>query len=77
MAIPFLEKSAKRGHFKSIFLIAESYEYGYHYEPDRVKAAKFFLKSGKKGYRKATLRYQNILDHMTPAERTEFDDFLI
>ncbi len=77
LAIPFLEKSAKRGHFKSIYLLAEAHEFGYHYPVDRVKAAKYFLKSGKKGYRKATLRYQSLLDVLTPDERSEFDNYLI
>ena len=77
LAIPFLEKSAKRGHFKSIYLLAEAHEFGYHYPVDRVKAARFFLKSGKKGYRKATIRYQKILDELSPDERAEFDNFLI
>jgi len=55
LAIPFLETAAKRGHFKSLFLLGDAYEYGHCVEADLAKAAEYFMKSSRKGYRKANI----------------------
>lgn len=71
LALPFLEKAAKRGHFKSLYLLGEAYELGHHYDKDIVKAARHFLRAGKKGYAKANQRHESLLGKMTTSEQKQ------
>ncbi len=72
-AMPLLEKAAKRGHFKSLFLIGEAYERGLFFDRDDVRAAEYYLKSGQKGYRKANEKYREVFDRLTPEQKYEID----
>lgn len=74
LAIPFLETAAKRGHFKSLFLLGDAYEHGHHVEKDLPKAAEYFIKSSRKGYGKAGARYDQLLESLPPAQRAEIRD---
>lgn len=74
LAMPFLEKAAKRGHFKSLFLLGDAYECGNFYEADPSKAAEYFIKSGRKGYDKANARYEELLKRLSTKQRAEIQD---
>ncbi len=68
-AMPLLEKSAKGGHFKALYLIAEAYQKGLgDYPQDKVRAAEYYARSGRKGYRRATQTYRSLLDTLSPDE---------
>jgi hypothetical protein len=69
-AIPCLEKSAQRGHFKSHYLIGQAYEKGHYYKQDRAKAVAHYYKASRKGYGKASQRYQDLLLSLTPEEKS-------
>jgi len=71
LAMPLLEKSAKKGHFKSQFLLGVAYENGHHYPVDKVLAAKQYLKATKKGHQKAKQRLQSIMDVMNEEQKAE------
>jgi len=71
LALPLLEKAAKRGHFKSLYFIGDAYENGHFYEADLVKAAEHYKSAGRKGYAKANDRFQEILNRMTDAEKDQ------
>lgn len=73
LAMPLLEASAARGHFKSMYLIGEAYERGFHYKKDRIKAAEYYWESGKKGYAKGSERFRDLMDRMSKSEKVEMD----
>lgn len=64
-AISLLEASAKRGHFKSLYMLGEAYEHGHHYTKDTVKAAACYYKASQKGYIPAKACYEALLNEMT------------
>ena len=72
-AFTYLEPSAKRGHMKSLYLMGHAYEHGTGYEQDRVKAARFYDKSAKKGYKKAQDAFERLCESFTPEEREAFE----
>lgn len=71
-----LEHSAKRGHMKSLYLIGHAHEHGNGRELDRVKAAKYYEKAAKKGYRKAQPAYERVFENFTPEEVEAFENDL-
>jgi len=60
-AFAHLERSAKRGHMKGLYLIGHSYEHGNGRKIDLIKAAYLYEKASNKGYRKASLAYKNLI----------------
>jgi len=78
--MPFLEKAASQGHFKSLFLIGEAYEKGLYYKRDRARAAGYYYKAGRKGYAKANDRYESLAARLSEAEKSAIErdmwDFL-
>lgn len=69
IALPLLETAAERGHFKSLYFIAEAYELGRYYEADLVKAAEYYQSAGRKGYAKGNERFQDVLGRMTSEQK--------
>lgn len=63
-----LEPSAKRAHMKSLYLMGHAHEHGNGRKLDRVRAARFYNKSAKKGYRKAHAAFEVLFETFTPAE---------
>ena len=68
-----LTPSAKRGHMKSLYLLGHAHEHGNGYEIDRIKAAQFYNKSAKKGYRKAHAAFEALFASFTTAEVEAFE----
>lgn len=68
-----LKPSAKRGHMKSLYLLGQAYENGHGCEPQRVRAAQFYNKSAKKGYRKAHGAFETLFASFTVAEVEAFE----
>lgn len=68
-----LEPAARRGHVKSLYLIGHAFENGNGRELDRVKAARFYEKSSKKGYRKAHTAFETLSASFTTEERNAFE----
>ncbi len=75
-AFRHLEPSAKRGHMKSLFLLGEAHEYGKGRALDRIKAARFYNKSAKKGYRKAHTAFEALTQSFSPEEKKTFENDL-
>ncbi len=73
LALPLLEKAAKHGHFKSLYLIGDAYEYGHHYGADPFQAAAHFRRASKRGYAKANARYDALLPSLTETQITEIE----
>jgi len=73
LAMPLLETSAGRGHFKSLYLLGDAYEHGHFYARDPVKAAEYFMKSARKGYSKANKRHEQLLDTLSPEQRKRLE----
>jgi len=69
LAMPFFEKAARRGHFKSLYLLGVAHENGQFYERDLIKAAYYYLKAGKKGYAEANERYKKLIESMSNDEK--------
>lgn len=63
-----LEPSARRGHMKSLYLMGHAHEHGNGRELDLIKAARFYEKSSSKGYRKATLAFERLIQSFDPAQ---------
>jgi hypothetical protein len=72
-AFSYLEPSAKRGHMKSLFLMGRAYEQGLGCQQDRIKAARFYDKSAKKGYTKAQSAYEALVLSFSAEEKASFD----
>lgn len=72
-AMPLLENSAGRGHFKSLYLLGEAYEAGHHYPQDPVKAAACYHKATKKGYARAMKRYDAVVARLTPDQTRDLE----
>ncbi|MGJ8563975.1 MAG: hypothetical protein ACSHXY_10525 [Alphaproteobacteria bacterium] len=68
-----LEPSAKRGHMKSLYLIGHAHEHGNGRECDRVLAARFYDKSSRKGYRKASAAFEALYATFSPEEIKAFE----
>lgn len=68
-----LEPSAKRGHMKSLYLLGHAYEHGNGYTVQRIRAAQFYNKSAKKGYRKAHGAFEALFASFTSAEVEAFE----
>jgi len=71
-AFIYLEPSAKRGHMKSLYLLGHAHEHGNGRERDRVKAAQFYDKSSRKGYRKAHAAFETLFVTFTVDEAEAF-----
>lgn len=76
-AVPLLEKTAKAGHFKSLFTLGECYERGYFYEADRLKAAELYQRAARKGYSPALARFRGIQEELSEDEQTSLEKSLI
>lgn len=74
IALPLLEKSSKRGHFKSLYLMGQFYEHGHLGTKDLVQAGYYYLKSGRKGYAPANSAFSELLNKLSPAELEEIED---
>jgi len=72
-AFIFLEPSAKRGHMKSLYLLGHAHEHGNGREKDRIRAARFYDKSAKKGYRKAHTAFEALFATFTTKEVEAFE----
>lgn len=72
-AFVHLERAAKRGHMKSLYLIGQAFEHGHGREMDRVKAARLYEKSAKKGYRKAHAAFEDLCASFTAEERQAYE----
>jgi len=68
-----LEPSAKRGHMKSLYLLGHAHEHGNGRPKDRGKAARFYDKSAKKGYRKAHAAFEDLFATFTAEEVDAFE----
>lgn len=75
-AMPLLEASARRGHFKSLYLLGDIYENGHHTPKDIVKAAVFYHKAGQKGYVPAAKRCEAVLETLTPQQSLSFEKYI-
>ena len=72
-AFVHLEPSAKRGHMKSLYLLGDALEHGNGFKVERVRAAQFYNKSAKKGYRKAHGAFEALFASFTTAEVEAFE----
>lgn len=68
-----LEPSAKRGHMKSLYLMGHAHENGNGRAQDRIRAARFYDKSAKKGYRKAHAAFEALFATFTTEEVEAFE----
>lgn len=68
-----LEPAAKRGHMKSLYLLGHAHEHGNGRAQDRIKAARFYNKSAKKGYRKAHAAFEALFATFATAEVEAFE----
>jgi len=68
-----LEPSAKRGHMKSLYLLGHAHEHGNGRLQDRIRAASFYNKSAKKGYRKAHDAFEALFATFTTEEVEAFE----
>ena len=71
-----LEPSAKRGNMKSLFLLGDAHENGHGYKPDRIRAARFYDASAKRGYRRAQVAFERLSASFTDEERAVFESDL-
>ena len=72
-AFVHLEPSAKRGHMKSLYLLGHAHQNGNGRNHDRVKAARFYDKSSRKGYGKAKRAFDDLFDSFSQEEITAFE----
>lgn len=72
-ALAHLEPSAKRGHMKSLYLMGHAHEHGNGLQVERIRAAQFYNKSAKKGYRKAHGAFEALFANFTSAEVEAFE----
>lgn len=72
-----LEPAAKRGHMKSLYLIGHAHEHGHGRDQDRIRAARFYDKAAKKGYRKAHTAFETLFNSFTPEEAEAFENDLV
>jgi len=68
-----LELSAKRSHMKSLYLLGHAHEHGNGRDKERVKAARFYDKAAKKGYRKAHSAFEDLFETFTPEEINAYE----
>jgi len=76
-AVPLLEKTAKAGHFKSLFTLGECYERGYFYKVNPLKAAELYQRSAHKGYSPALERFREIHENLSTEEQASLEKSLI
>lgn len=72
-AFMHLEPSAKRGHMKSLYLLGHAFENGNGCEKARVKAARFYDKASRKGYRKANTAFDALFETFSQDEIDTFE----
>lgn len=72
-AFAYLEPSAKRGHMKSLYLLGHACEHGNGRERERVKAARFYDKASRKGYRKAQPAFEGLFETFSQDETDAFE----
>jgi hypothetical protein len=75
-AFVYLERAAKRGHMKSLYLLGDAHEHANGRELDRIKAARFYDKAAKKGYKKAQLAFETLCASFTEQEKVDFESDL-
>ncbi|MGB6317238.1 MAG: hypothetical protein WBG08_01260 [Litorimonas sp.] len=75
-AFRHLEPSARSGHMKSLYLIGHAHEHGNGREPDRIKAARFYDKAARKGYRRAQLAFESLCESFSVEEKRAFESDL-
>lgn len=63
-----LEPAARRGHMKSLYLMGHACEHGHGRPQDKIKAALFYDKSAKKGYRKANSAFDTLFSSFSAKE---------
>ncbi len=68
-AFEYLEPAAKRGHMKALFLIGQAHEQGLGLTQDKIRAAQFYDRAGRKGYPKANRAFEALVDNMSEAEK--------
>lgn len=68
-----LEPAAKRGHMKALYLIGHAHELGNGRDIDRIKAARFYDKSSRKGYGKAHLAFETLFATFNAEEIDAFE----
>lgn len=68
-----LQKSAKSGHFKSLFLMGEIYENGRGVDTDLFRAAELYLRASKKGYRPASERFEAVYERLEPEDHARLE----
>jgi hypothetical protein len=71
-----LELAARRGHMKSLYLLGDAHEHGKGREKDRIKAAKFYDKAGRKGYGKANRAFETLFASFSPEEKDAYEAVL-
>ena len=72
-AFVHLEPSAKRGHMKSMYLLGHAHEHGNGREIERITAARFYDKAGRKGYGKAHHAFKALFETFGPEEIKTFE----
>ncbi|MBL4869751.1 MAG: sel1 repeat family protein [Robiginitomaculum sp.] len=72
-AFAHLEPSAKRGHMKSLYLLGHAHEHGNGREIERITAARFYDKAGRKGYGKAHHAFEALFETFGPEEIKTFE----
>lgn len=75
-ALVHLERAAKRGHMKSLYLLGHAHEHGNGLELDRIKAAWLYEKSAKKGYRRAQIAFESLSASFSMEEKEAFESDL-
>ncbi|MGB6228880.1 MAG: hypothetical protein WBF53_01970 [Litorimonas sp.] len=75
-AFRHLEPSARRGHMKSLYLLGHAHEHARGRELDRVKAARLYERSAKKGYRKAQSAFERLCSSFSVEEKASFENDL-
>ena len=76
-AVPLLEKAAKNGHFKVLFLLGECHERGHYFKPDLFNAARYYQRASKKGYRPAFERLAPIYEQLSPEDKNRLEKNLL
>ncbi|GLQ21933.1 hypothetical protein GCM10007854_28880 [Algimonas porphyrae] len=71
-----LEPAARRGHMKSLYLIGHAHEHGNGRDKDRIRAARFYDKAAKKGYKKAQKAFETLCNTFSADELEAFENDL-
>lgn len=72
-AFRYLEPAARKGHMKSLYLLGHAHEHENGRERDVIKAAHFYEKASSKGYRKASLAFEALIQSFTPEQLQAYE----